>query len=343
VPALILIGAYAFVRYSVKAAVSQDEEKFSTNIKKADSSAAKQTSTLDLRPVFIERLHQIVARTSNKIYDLSIDSMNLYDLASTAVFYNVVLKPDKERAELLEKNGESPEGIYSIKLKKLEVHGVNADDALTQKTMDYKLVRMVNPVFEIFQNGQTKTSKEDFTQRFLKEMKSLSVKNLVIEGGKVIIHNKGRQKVLNDLSVNMKDILVDSTTRADKKRFLFAKTANLSFRNYKTLPDKDEYSLAIDKVNIEATSQKLILTGLSFQSALDKKEFSRRQKSAKEYFRFSVPSVTLSGVDWWRIINEEEITAEELTINNGKLFVYLDRSLTPKSRVGSFPVQLLLN
>ena len=157
VPALILIGAYAFVRYSVKAAVSQDEEKFSTKFKKTDSSAAKQTSTLDLRPLFIERLSQIVARTSNKIYDLSIDSMNLDVLASTAVFYNVTLKPDKERAALLEKNGESPEWIYSVKLKKLELHGVNADDALSQKNLYYKLVRMINPVFEIFHSGKTKT------------------------------------------------------------------------------------------------------------------------------------------------------------------------------------------
>jgi hypothetical protein len=341
IPALVLIGAYAFVRYSVKAAVSRDEEIFSTSLKKADSSAAKQTSTLDLRPLFMERLHQIVARASDNIYDFTIDSMDIDVLLSTAVFYDVVLKPNKEKASLLQKTGEGPEEIYSLTLKKVEVHGINADDALTQKTMDYELVRIINPVFEIYRNGKSKALKEDFTQGFLKEMKKLSVKNLVVEGGKVIIHNKGKQKVLNDLSVNMKNIVVDSATRLDKKRFLFARNANLSFRNYKTIPDKNEYRLAIDKVNIEATEQKLTLTGLSYQSTLDKKQFARRQKFAKEYFRFSVPSVTLTGVDWWRIINEEEITAEELTVNNGKLFVYLDRSLTPKSRVGSFPVQLL--
>ena len=61
------------------------------------------------------------------------------------------------------------------------------DDALTQRTMDYKLVRLINPVFEIYRSKKENASKEDFTQRFLKEMKKLSVKNLVVEGGKEAI------------------------------------------------------------------------------------------------------------------------------------------------------------
>jgi hypothetical protein len=48
--------------------------------------------------------------------------------------------------------------------------------------MDYKLVKLTNPVFEIYRNtNDTKEIKEDFTQRFLKEMKKLSVQNLIVD------------------------------------------------------------------------------------------------------------------------------------------------------------------
>jgi hypothetical protein len=55
----------------------------------------------------------------------------------------------------------------------------------------------------------------------------------------------------------MKDILVDSATRNDRSRFLFAKKASLSFKDYKAEMGKGQYNLAIAKVNVEVPEQKL--------------------------------------------------------------------------------------
>jgi len=46
IPALLLIGAYAYIRYSLKTAITRDGEKIATVTKPADSSAL-----LDLRPL----------------------------------------------------------------------------------------------------------------------------------------------------------------------------------------------------------------------------------------------------------------------------------------------------
>lgn len=342
IPAVVLIGAFAFIRYSLKGAVNRDSEKYST-VTKLDTSAIKKTSPLDLRPLFIERLEHLVAKTSNNLYHLSIGKMDMDVLGSTAILHHVVITPDKQRAKELQKLNGTSSKIFSLSFEKLEVEGINLDDVITKKTMDYKLVKLTNPVFEIYQTKpKDKEIEEDFTQRFLKEMKKLSVKNLIVEGGKIIIHNKGKQSLLNEVTINMKDILIDSVTRNDKTRFFFAKTANLSFKNYKTNTGKDGYTLSIAKVNVQAPGQMLKLSGLSFNSPLGKKEFTRRQKFAKELYQFSIPSITVMGVDWWNIINEEELVAKEVTINGGKFHIYLDRSLPAKSKMGSFPVQLLM-
>lgn len=343
IPALLLIGLYVYTRYSLQAAVKHDREKFSTEKKKTVTSSIKQTSPLDLRPLFVERLQQIVANSSNNIYHLSIGKMTVDVLSSTALFQNVVLKPDRQRADYLQNQGLAPNEIFALSFEKLEVTGINLDDAITQKTMDYKLVKLTNPVFEIYRNGEdTEEIQEDFTHRFLKQMKRLSVQNLVVEGGRVIVHNKGKVKLLKDVAINMNDILIDSGTRNDKNRFLFANKTKLSFKGYETTTGKDQYSLSIAKVNVVAHEQKLTLSGLSFSSPFSKKQFSRRQKFAKELFRFTIPSITLHGVNWWRLINEEEMVAKEVNLRGGKVHVFLDRSLPPKSKMGSFPMQLLM-
>ena len=342
IPSLLIAGGYLFIRYTLGSTIARDGGKNAT-LTKTDSASAKQALSLDLRPLIIQRLQQLVAKTSDNIYELSVGDMKVDVLSSNASFQNVVLKPDKKRADSLRGLGLAPVETFAFSFPKLEVEGINFDDVLTEKTMDYKLVKLTNPVFEIYRNtNDKKEKKEDFTQRFLKEMKKLSVQNLIVEGGKIIIHNKGKSNELKDVFIDMKDILVDSATRNDQSRFLFAKKASLSFKDYKAAVSKGQYNLAIDKVNVDVSEQKLTLGNLSFNSPLSKKEFSSRQKFSKEYFQFSVPSITLNGVDWWKLVNEDEIVAKEITINSGKLLIYLDRSLPPKSKMGNFPVHLLM-
>ncbi len=338
IPALLIIGAYVYIRYSLKAGINRDGEKIATLTNQPDSS-----SLLDLRPLLIERMQQLVAKTSNNVYQLSVGDMKMDVLASKLSFQNVALKPNKERADSLRRLGLAPAETLAFSFENLLVEGINIDEAISTKTMDYKLVKLTNPVFEIYRNTSDKKEvKEDFTQRFLKEMEKLSVKNLQVVGGKIIVHNKGKTTLLKDVTIAMDDILIDSATRTDKNRFLFAKKARLSFKDYKAAAGKGQYNLSIATVSVEAPEQKLTLTNLSLSPQLSKEAFVRSQKTAKEYYQVSFPSVTLNGVNWWNLMNEEELVTKEINIPAGKLSIYLNRSLPPASKMGNFPGQLLM-
>ncbi len=338
IPALLIIGAYIYIRYSLNAGIQRDGEKISTVTPQTDSSTA-----LDLRPLIIQRLQQLVAKTSNDVYELSVGELKIDVLASRLSFQNVALKPNKQRADSLRALGLAPAETFAFTFQNLQVEGINLDEAISSKTMDYKLIKLTNPVFEIYRSAtKTKEVKEDFTQRFLKEMEKLSVKNLQVVGGKIVVHSKGKTTELKDVAIAMDDILVDSASRTDKDRFLFAKRARLSFKDYKAVAGKGTYNLAIAKVSIEAPEQKLTLTNLSLAPGLSREAFVRSQKTAKEYYEVSLPTVTLSGVNWWNLMNEEELVTEEILIPGGKLSIYLNRSLAPASKMGNFPVQLLM-
>jgi hypothetical protein len=146
---------------------------------------------------------------------------------------------------------------------------------------------------------------------------------------------------LNNVAVELIDILVDSTTRTQKDRFLFAERGTISFSDFSKPTTDGLYWLKVGKVRVRAPQPQVVLSNVSFTSPYNRSEFSRRQKQSKELYNLVLPSVTVSNVDWWTLLNEEEIVADAITAKGGRLSIYLDRSLPPKDKMGNFPNQLV--
>ena len=337
-----------FLQFKLRSANKNDEEKTGESIS-VDSLGGKKVSGADLRPLFIERMQLLLKKGSNGLYDLSVGDMTLDVLASTLVFKNVKMTPNAIRLDSLRRIDEAPNDVYTVSFDQLQVEGINIDDALTNKTMDYKLVKLVRPVIIIHhkKDGQKKgkAAREEFSQRFLKDMEKLSIKKLVVEEGDITVRNdakNGSPNRLKHVSVILHDFLVDSTTRNEKDRFLFAKKATLSFKDYERPTPDGLYRLKVYNVMVKAPQQQITLTGFSFSSPFDKTEFVKKQKLSNELYNVSLPSVTISGVDWWTLLNEEEVVADVVSVPAGKLSIYLDRRLPPKNKMGNFPNQLIM-
>jgi hypothetical protein len=237
---------------------------------------------------------------------------------------------------------------FQVSAKSLDIEGINFDDVLTSKTMDYSLVKLVHPVITIHhRNTEAKqtTSKEDFSQRFLKEMQRLNIKKLLVEDGRIILRNddKHQSDSLDKVDVVMHNILLDSATRKDKQRFLFARNARITFHDYHTKTDDGLYRLKIGEGTISVPQQQVTFHNLSFASPLSREQFEKRQKVSKELYHLNLPLITVRQVDWWSLFNRENLVADEISVKQGKFTIYLDRSLPPSSRMGHFPNQLLMN
>ncbi len=344
VPTVLLVAGYLYLHLSLSK-TNKTEEKTTGKTETTDSLGGQKVSKADLRPLFITRMQQLLKKSSNGLYDLTIGDMTIDVLTSTIALLDVTVKRDEIILNELRKAGELPQNIFDLSFQKLVIDGINIDDAITSKTMDYRVIRLVNPVIHVYRNpvkNKQKESPEDFSQRFLKEMTKLAIERLAIEGGTIISHDtKNTTNKLNEVSVNMNNVLLDSTTRTDKSRFLFAKEATISFSNYVTQTKDGLYTFRIGRGTITAPQQQASLQNLSFTSPLSREQFMKRQKIAKELYNLTLASATLSNIDWWALFNGEELAADEMLAKAGKLTIYCDRSLPPRSRVGNFPNQLL--
>lgn len=352
IPAVLLLVGYFALQVYLRTGNRKEEKELEQSFgaaaaqqAKVDSLGGKKVSPADLRPLFVERLKLLLKKSSNGLYDLSVGDLKVDVLASAISLQNVTVRPDAKALENGKASGQLPNEVFSVAFQSLVLEGVNLDDVLTSKTMDYKLIRLVNPVIEIdHQKAKERKTEGDFAQRFLKEMEKLSVGKLEVTGGRIVVHDrqKGTRKTLSNVEVAMSDILLNEETRKDKNRFLFAKEARLRFRDFRTKTKDGLYNFRIGDAVVNASQKRVVLKNLSFQSPLSQEAFVRKQKVAREMYGLFLPSLTVTGLDWWSVLNEEEVIAREAVTSGGKFSVYFDRGLPPKNKMGNFPNQLLL-
>jgi hypothetical protein len=176
-------------------------------------------------------------------------------------------------------------------------------------------------------------------------MKHIGIGKLVLDDGTLITHKAGSDKStrFNDIAVKLSDIVIDSTTQFDKKRFLFARDAQITLKNYVVPTSNNLYTFKVGVVSINATKQLLVARGISLQPYYSKQEFQQHTETQKERYDISIPSIVIRNTNWWDLINNQVLQASSADLGSVKASVYLDRRkpLAP-TEMRQFPQQMLM-
>jgi hypothetical protein len=141
----------------------------------------------------------------------------------------------------------------------------------------------------------------------------------------------------------MNDVLIDSSTQYDTKRFLFAKQANLSTKNFYGRTPDSLYYFKCSSIDISTTGNNLTALNIELHPRENRQQFESHLKQRKEIYNLTIPKITVSGINWWDLANQKNIIANEATISNASCDIFLDRSLPfRKVKVNNFPHQILM-
>lgn len=339
---VVAISAYVFVRKTLATPHFTPPKTGDTSLQ-----TAGRQSVLDLKPKLIEKMQQLVKQGSGGLYNLFIHQVNPDILKSTVGISKIALIPDTAAMKQLESNGQLPTEIFKIKTDSVWIDGLGVKDILSKDVVDLKTIHILHPTIEIFSKGQTSGKKDEKTlyQRLMKEMKHIGIGNIIIEGGTLVSHNLKKNKTvqLNDISIHLSDILIDSSTQFDKSRFLFAKQALLSMKDYSVPSANHLYRFNIGSISVNASQHTLAAKNISLQPLYSKDEFQNHIKNMKERYEISIPSIELRGADWWQLVNEENIIASSAQIEKAQFNVYLDRRRpSGPTDMKSFPHQMIM-
>lgn len=324
--------------------------------KTGDSKAgsAKSKSVIDVRPLIATKLKQLVKDGSDGLYNLSIGKLVPDVLGAELDLYNVTLKPDSAVLMKLDSSQKTPDDIFKISLKELHINGITIHDLINAKDIKFDSVFIKEPVVEAYHNPKPynkiqreRDSSATLYQRLMKQVKSISINSITVQHGKFTTNDatkKSERKTFNYVSMHISKLLIDSSTQYDKDRFLFAKKAELSCKDYTTTTPDSLYRFKIGYLSVHAQTHVMIAEDVSLTPRDSKEEFEKKLSFRKDRYAMSFPKVVFQDVDWWSFANNEYFFSKKADVYNAKISDYIDGSLpkVPSVKQDNFPSQLLM-
>jgi len=315
---------------------------------------SKATSILDLRPSIIAKLQQVVKDASEGLYILSIDKLEPDVLASKLDVKDGTISVDTTAMQQLDKLKKLPDDVFNIKFHSLHIDGIGIANLLHKKTIDITSASLNDPVIHIYHKARSYNKEEHkendsltLYQRLMGQMKKISITAINITRGTLIIHDVEQPKritKISDIMIRMNDVLIDSSTQYDGRRFLFAKHALLETRDY-SFPTPDSlYYVKLGKISLAGEKREVTILNAQLQHRGSRQEFEKKLPGRDEMYDVTLPKVVLENVNWWQLVNREKIVSVKTDIYGGTVSVFSDLSLPlgAKKPMNHFPHQLVM-
>jgi hypothetical protein len=305
-------------------------------------------SLLDLKPRIVEKLQQLVKQGSNGLYNLFIQELKPDILNSNLQISNASLIPDTTAIMKLERLNILPDEIFRIKADSIWIEGLGLKDILSKDVIDVKSIHILQPAIDVYSrknSGHRNHSSKNLYQRLTDQMKHIGIGNVIIDRGTLIVHHYAKKPPtkFNGIAIHLTDIVIDSTTQFDKNRFLFAKQAELTMKDYSVPTSDNLYTFKIGTIAITATKKLLVAKNIVLQPHYSKDQFQQHIRTQLERYEITIPSIKLENTDWTNLINNQTLQAGLAEINAASIHVYLDRRKPSDGGLRqSFPHQILM-
>jgi hypothetical protein len=338
---LLVAAGYIYVRYHF----------LKVKNFKPDNSKAK--NVLDLRPAIIAKLQQVVKDGSNGLYILSVQKLDIDVLTSKLDAVNASITVDTAVMRQLGKLKKLPDDIFKMKFASLHIDGLGIGDLINKKQIAINAIYCKSPVIEVFHKDQPYNAAErkandslSLYGRIKGQTKSIKIDTINIGKGSFIDHNMDKKNKLtrfNVVSIIMKDLLIDSVTQYDNKRFLFTKYTAIECNNYFFRTPDSLYFFKAGSLHVSGEQHQIIATNVELKPRGDKRQFESKLKARQIMYHLTFPEVTLRNINWWDMINHERFVAKDAEINHGTFYTYMDETLPPAPfNKNNFPEQILM-
>ena len=338
---VVLFGAYLYVRFDALKAKDYKPDQ------------SKSTSVADMRPAIIAKLQQLVKDGSGGLYRLSLDTLNVHLLSPSADIANVSIMLDSSQLNALDSAHKLPDDLFKISVATLHIDGIELSNFLSNDNFSLGKIHITNPVIKIFHNEKwynkgIRKLNDTLTlyQKIMKKARSISIDTIEAINGTLISYEGGesnKPNTFNNISIKINNVLIDSSTQYDTKRFLFAKQGFFSTKNYFGRTADSLYFYKCRYINISATEHSMVAKDIELVPRYSIQKFESRLGARRAMFDITIPTITLSGIDWWNFTNRKSIIADEAVISNLTCKIFLDRSLPfRKIKIDNYPHQLLM-
>jgi len=340
---LVIMGSYLFIRYWLLRA-----KDF-----KPDSSKAR--SVLDLRPALIAKLQQMMKDGTRGLYRLSIQDINIDPAISNTLvkLTGVKISVDSNVLSQRDRLKDAPNDVYEIAFRELALSGLGIGDLLNRRHIDLDNITVHYPEMSITRterpyNKQAEEATDTLSlyERLTKHVSHVGIQSILIDHGVFVSRNLkhiNRNTRFENLSINLQDLLLDSTTRRDRSRFFFSANAYISCGRLQRRTSDSLYFFGVDSLFLDARAHRLTAWQVSLKPRYSKAAFQQKNHYRTDRFDIHTPKLVLRQMHWWRLFNQGSIDCDQMDIEGGHFYDYVSdiRPAKPGIHMRNFPYQVL--
>jgi len=297
------------------------------------------------KPLLTDKIKEGVTNASNGLYKLEFKDIHLNVLTGTAVLDSISLMPDTNVFERLKEKREAPTHLFRIRLAHLKISRVGILTAYFKKKVNLTAIILDNPSIDMIYHRVPKrpdTVKDERTlyQQISNSLKSISVGQIKVIDADFDYYNGS--KILNQikhLSINVKDVLIDSAAQFDTTRVFHSKNIGFELLGYKSETKDKLYNLKLDTLRGSVTGRNLEVRGFKMEPKYPKIQFSRKYSVQKDRYDLDFKKIDINGIDYVGLNNNGELHIKEITLGPADVNVFMNRELPPSTldKSGNFP------
>lgn len=306
------------------------------------------------KPIVEEKLKEVVHKSTNGLYTLKYDDLDLNIGLGNATLWNAELIPDSTIYQKQVIQREAPNNRYHIKLRALKIKRFSLLDVLSDKRLNISSIVFEEPdihlisEYHAYNDTISDKPKKTLYENVKDIFTSINVKDIKIEGVKFkyskIEEGKSSDINLDSVNINVHDVLVDETSLSDSSRLYYTKMVDVQIPGFEyNLPD-GFYKAKFEDLRINTRDQNILFTKVFYGPKMSKGSFFKQKNQNVTMAVIAFDTLRLEQLDFRRLIDNQQTIASKVQLKNGKVDLSADKRYPkyPVVKIGHSPHQQLM-
>ncbi len=307
------------------------------------------------KPILDAKLKEAIIDASDSLYRISYDELDFNLVTGNASIANLSLTPDTNVYARLKLQEKAPDNIYHIHVANLRIKQFHPRRILMGKKLhvndiiiDTPAIHIVNEYHAYNDTATTQADSRTLYQRISNLLAEIRVENVHLNDIHFAFTKKtdstANETKLDNLHINIRDILIDSLSQYDTTRVFHTRAIDIDVPAFRYETPDSFYYVSFDRLQVASADRQIILTGLKYAPTMNRAEFYRRKRQAKDMVILSFPHIRIEDLDLPRLLRNQKIYAGSLHIDSGVVAISNDLRYPkhPTNKIGKSPHQMLL-
>ncbi|MFD2161294.1 hypothetical protein ACFSJU_02760 [Paradesertivirga mongoliensis] len=305
-----------------------------------------------IEPLVAARLKETIKTSTNGLYSISFSKLSINPFSGNVTLKNISFKADPAVYERFKRDKISPSHLYEIKVKVLRLKRVHPLKVYLKRDLVINAILVENPSIRVyyektFGKDSSKVDTRTTWQRLSKYLHAIKVERVAFRDIDFKYIDRRLQKIeinsVQNLSITIKDILIDSLSHLDKSRLYHTKDVQVEILNNQFTSNDGMYTVKFDKLEMSTFDKYASVSGLQVIPKYPEIEFSLKWPFKKARYRIAVDEARLNGIDYKSLTDKRQLLASSFKLDGAKLDVFMNKQQPkPKGDLGENFPQLLV-